>query len=311
MRPQRGTALLSVHGAVLLFGLAGVLGKMISLPATAIVLGRVVFGGVALAVFLSAQRVPVWPRRFPELLALAASGILLAVHWTTFFQSVRVSSVAVALLSFSTFPLFATVLEPLLLHEWPRRVDALAALLILPGIYFVVPSLSLANTTTLGAAWGLLAGLTFAVLSIWNRRLTRSYPSAVISLHQDAVAALVLLPTLLFVQSSRGVSVHDILVLFVLGVVCTALAHTLFIEGMRTLTAQTASVIAALEPVWGILFAWLLLEEIPTRRVLIGGILIVSAMLIPAFVRQPIAPDSSDVAGLESSGVLQPGANRE
>jgi drug/metabolite transporter (DMT)-like permease len=169
-----------------------------------------------------------------------------------------------------------------LLRERPRRLDVAAALLILPGIYLIAPSLSLSDRTTQGVAWGLLAGLTFALLSIWNRRLGRVYPSALVSLYQDGVAFVVLLPTLLFARPAGGVSPHDLAVLLVLGLLCTAVAHTLFIEGMRTLTALSASVIAALEPVWGIVFALVLLGELPTGRTLLGGALVLGAVLLPA-----------------------------
>lgn len=216
-----------------------------------------------------------------DLVALGVSGVLLAVHWTAFFQSIQVSSVAVALLTFSTFPLFATILEPLWLHTKPTRIEALAAVLIVPGVALVVPSPSLGNQVTVGAAWGLLAGASFAVLSIWNRSLATRYPSAVISLYQDGVATLALLPVTALVPWSHRLSGSDLAVLLVLGVACTALAHTLFIEGMRTISAQTASVIAALEPVWGIGFALVLLGEVPRLRTIGGGVLIVGATLLP------------------------------
>jgi drug/metabolite transporter (DMT)-like permease len=281
---------------VLFFGLAGVLGKLTTLPATGIVLGRVLFAGLALAAFLAVRRAPLLPRRLADLPALVITGAVLALHWTAFFQAVRLSSVAVALLSFSTFPLFTAALEPLVLRERPRRIEVLAALLIVPGMYLVVPTFDLNNTATLGTAWGLLAGLTFAVLSIWNRRLTSTYPSPLISLYQDGVAALVLLPTLIFARPAHGLGLGDVVLLLILGVVCTALAHTLFIEGMRTITAQTASVVAALEPVWGILFALVLLREVPTVRTLIGGVLIVGAACLPGFAGRgaPLQPDAPD-----------------
>lgn len=277
-----------VHIAVALFGLAGVLGKLTDLPSTVIVLGRVFFAGLALVVVVTARGLPLVPGRRRDLLALAGSGAILALHWTAFFQSIQVSSVAVALLSFSTFPLFTTALEPIMLGERPRRVEAVAALLILPGIFLIVPAFSLANAITRGVAWGLLAGLTFAVLSIWNRRLGRTHPSLVISLYQDGVAALVLLPTLFVIRPAHGLSWRDLAILAVLGLLCTAVAHTLFIEGMRSLTAQAASVVAALEPVWGILFALLLLGEVPAARTLGGGLLVVAATMLPAVVgRRP------------------------
>lgn len=282
MLPDRRRALLTVHGAVLLFGLAGVLGKLLPLPAFVIVLGRVLFGGAALLIVLLWRRVPLRAVGRRDLLALGVSGVLLAAHWTAFFQSIQVSSVAVALLTFSTFPLFAALLEPLWLRTVPSRIEAIAAVLILPGVVLLVPSLSLTNHTTAGAAWGILAGATFAVLSIWNRSLTARYPSAVISLYQDGVATVVLLPAALLEPWSHTLSASDLVILLVLGIACTALAHTLFIEGMRTVSAQTASVIAALEPVWGIAFALVLLREVPSGRVLAGGALIVAATFLPA-----------------------------
>lgn len=292
-RRSRRAALSLVHLAVVLFGLSGVLGKLTPLPATTIVLGRVVFAGIALAGIAGARHLALAPGRRRDLPALMASGVILAFHWTTFFQSIHVSNVAVALLSYSTFPLFTTALEPVLLRERPRRVDVAAALLILPGIFLIVPSFSLDNSITRGVVWGLLAGLSFAVLSIWNRHLGRAYPSMVISLYQDGVAALVLLPTLIFIRPSHGVSLRDLIILAVLGLLCTAVAHTLFIEGMRTVSAQTASVVAALEPVWGILFALVLLGEVPAARTLWGGVLVVGATLVPALARRRgPAPDA-------------------
>lgn len=286
MSSIRRTALLTVHLAVALFGLAGVLGKMTALPSPILVLGRVAFGSLALTGLLGARHRLLLPRRLRDFPTLAASGALLAVHWTSFFQAVRLSTVAIALLSYSTFPVFTTVLEPLILRERPRRLDVAAAILILPGMYFIVPSLSLNNAATQGALWGVLSGFTFALLSIWNRRLRRNYPSAVISLYQDSAAALLLLPTLFIAWPAGGISIHDLWILLILGVFCTALSHTLFIEGMRVLTAQMASVIAALEPVWGILFALVLLAEVPSLRTIVGGVLVVGATLLPTLAPQ-------------------------
>jgi len=130
--------------------------------------------------------------------------------------------------------------------------------------------------------WGLAAGATFALLSVTNRALTHSYTSLAISLYQDGVAAIVLLPALLFVHPAAPLTSKQVVALLILGLACTALAHTLFIAGLRTLTAQLASLIASLEPVWGILFALLLLGERPTGRTLTGGAIILAATMLPA-----------------------------
>jgi len=282
--------ILSANTAVLFFGLAGVLGKLSTLPSPLIVLGRVVFAGLVLLGACLFQHIPLRPKQRRDGFLLVGQGALLALHWTAFFQSINVSNVAIGLLSFSSFPLFTAALEPLLLKQRPSRIQIIAALLILPGIYLLVPSFTLQNRTTLGVAWGLLAGATFALLSVANRWLGRSYPSLTISLYQDGVAALVLLPALFLTPTGTLWTLHELFILLILGVVCTALAHTLFIASMRDITAQSASLFASLEPVWGILFSVLLLRDIPTVTTLLGGSIILCATMLPAFTDKFLKP---------------------
>lgn len=276
--------LLNANAATLFFGLAGVLGKLSGLPAPLITLGRTLFAAAALAIWAGAGGVSLRPRARRDIALLILQGLILALHWTSFFQAIVVSSVAIGLLAFSSFPLFTAALEPLLLHQRPRVPEIIAAVLILPGIYLLVPSFSLANHATQGVLWGLLAGATFALLSVINRGLSTRYPSVTLSLYQDGIAALALLPTLFFLPVAGMFDPRSLLILAALGLFCTALAHTLFIASMRDITAQLASIIAALEPVWGVAFAWLLLAETPTTRTLLGGVLIIGATLLPGLV---------------------------
>ena len=276
--------LVSANIAVLLFGLAGVLGKLSLLPAPLIVFGRSFFAGLVLLAVCWLCHVSLRPKQSRDGFLLLGQGVLLALHWTAFFQAINVSNVAIGLLSFSSFPLFTAILEPLLLHQRPSRIQIVAALLILPGIFLLVPSFTLQNQTTLGVMWGVLSGASFALLSVTNRWLGRTYSSLMISLYQDGIAAIVLLPIFFFTANSFFWTPQTLLILFILGVVCTALAHTLFIASMRDITAQTASLLASLEPVWGIIFGIVLLGAIPTTRTLIGGAIIISATLLPGIV---------------------------
>ena len=276
--------LVSANIAVLLFGLAGVLGKLSLLPAPLIVFGRSFFAGFVLLAVCWLRHVSLRPKQSRDGLLLLGQGVLLALHWTAFFQAINVSNVAIGLLSFSSFPLFTAILEPLLLHQRPSRIQIVAALLILPGIFLLVPSFTLQNQTTLGVMWGVLSGASFALLSVTNRWLGRTYSSLMISLYQDGIAAIVLLPIFFFTVTGSFWTPHALLILLILGVVCTALAHTLFIASMRDITAQTASLLASLEPVWGIIFGIVLLGAIPTTRTLIGGAIIISATLLPGIV---------------------------
>ena len=283
-QPKQLRGLVTANVAVLLFGLAGVLGKLSLLPAPIIVFGRSFFAGIVLLAVCWFRHISLRPKQSRDAYLLLGQGVLLALHWTAFFQAINVSNVAIGLLSFSSFPLFTAILEPLLLHQRPSRIQIIAALLILPGIYLLVPSFSLQNQTTLGVMWGVLSGASFALLSVTNRWLGRTYSSLMISLYQDGIAAVVLLPIFFFTATGSFWTPHALLILFILGVVCTALAHTLFIASMRDITAQTASLLASLEPVWGIIFGILLLGAIPTARTLLGGAIIISATLLPGIV---------------------------
>lgn len=268
--------LLEIHAAVLLFGLAGLFGKWIDLPATLIVLGRVVFAVLSLSVIIRWTGVSWRLQQRRHYLYLALLGILLAAHWITFFQSIKVSTVAVGLLTFSTFPIFTVFLEPYFFPEKRTATDWALALITVAGVALVVPRFTWADSVFQGALWGVASGATFAVLSILNRRYVQHYPSLVVAWYQDGVATLMLLP-FLFTVPIGVFSSHNLILLAVLGIIFTALSHTLFINGLRSVPARTASIIASLEPVYGIAAAALLLGEMPTARVLLGGAIILAA----------------------------------
>jgi drug/metabolite transporter (DMT)-like permease len=273
--------LLLVNVAVGLFGLAGILGVVSDLPSPSIVLGRAVSGGLTLLGVATVQRLDLHVRRRDVLLILG-QGLLLALHWTTFFQSIVVSNIAIGLLSFATFPLFTAGLEPLLLGTRVSRPQLVGALGILVGIAVLVPEPSFEGGATRGVLWGLVGAGTFAILVVLNRRLGHDYASTVLSAYQNGVAAIVLLPTLLFFPASPMFESRPLVILLILGVGCTAVAHTLFIAGLRHMTAQLASLLVSLEPVWGIALGLLILGEVPTPRSLAGGAIIVGAALLPA-----------------------------
>jgi drug/metabolite transporter (DMT)-like permease len=269
-------ALVALHAAVALFGFAGLFGKWLVLSPVAIVLGRTAIAAVALGILRLRAGT-----RAPFDVRLAANGIVLALHWVSFFAAIQASTVAIGLLGFASFPLFTLVIERLFLARRFHRREATAALLVTTGLILLVPELSFANPTTQGLGWGLVSGFTFALLAVMNRRWAMTRPATDIAFWQNAIAALALLPFALASPWALGtIGAREIMLLVVLGLACTALAHTLFISALANLTAHTASVIAALEPVYGIVLALVFLDEVPGPRTLIGGSLIVTAAVI-------------------------------
>jgi drug/metabolite transporter (DMT)-like permease len=273
---NKNKALAEVHLAVLLFGLAGLFGKWLTLFPTAIVLGRVVLASLALAAALGLSRQTFWPRKARDLALFALMGLVLAAHWATFFKSIQVSTVAVGLLAYSTFPFFTAFLEPLWLRERLDNRSVLLSLVCLAGVFLIIPRLEMSNAVMKGVLWGLLSGLSFSVLTILNRKMTRTYSSLQTAFQQDFFAGIFLLPLVLF--SPPVLSVRDVLLLAVLGIVCTAGAHTLFIDGLKGIGARAASLISALEPVYGVILAFAFLKEVPAPRTLLGGALILAAV---------------------------------
>ena len=271
--PTQRSALVSLHVAVLLFGFAGLFGKWLTLSPESIVLGRTFVASVALAALLRMLREPSGGFEW----RLAAGGAVLALHWIAFFRAVQMSSVAVGLLGFASFPLFVLIVEAMFLRRRLHLADWVTVALVTSGLLLLVPEFRIENRVVQGLCWGMLSGLMFALLTVGNRALVSRRSATGVALWQNACAAACLLPG--FALDPVLPTPRDVALLIVLGVVCTALAHTLFIRSMRVLSAHTASVIAALEPVYGIALAFALLGEAPGWRTLIGAALIVGAAL--------------------------------
>jgi len=270
--------MLEIHLAVLLFGLAGLFGKLLTLPAIVIVFGRTLFAALTLSAILCFSKIQLRAKSRQDQVALLLLGIILAIHWVTFFHSIQISTVAVGLITFSTFPLFVTFIEPYFFKEKLRRFDIITAGFVLLGLILVVPSFDFKNNVTQGAFWGTVSGFTFAVLSVLNRKYVSTYSSIVIVWYQNWIASLVLIPLLFY--ENFVLKPSDYALLAILGMVCTALAHGLFIRGLVHVKTQLASIIAGLEPVYGIIFAFILLGEVPAFRTLIGGGIILGTITV-------------------------------
>lgn len=274
-------ALLSVNSAVLLFGLAGLFAKWIPLPAIGITFGRVFFSSLILGMILLVRKTPLRFRKERDGLRFLAAGAILAVHWWAFLQSIQLSTVAIGTITFSSYPLFVVLMEPLLRKTDLDRRNLLLALLILAGVLLTIPEFSLGNRTVQGILIGELSALCYAILTFQNESFSRSYESLSIAFYEQAVAAILLLPFALSIDWE--ISFRTIGLLALLGIVTTGFAHTLFIRSLRVLPSSTAGLISSMEMVYGILFALLFLGEIPSAREIAGGLMILAAVILTQY----------------------------
>lgn len=269
-------SLLYVNFAVLLFGLAGLFAKWIHLPAIAITFGRVFFSSVSLGIYMLLSRKSFQIKRKKDAVLLIAAGIILAVHWWAFLQSIQLSTVAIGTITFSAFPLFVTFLEPFVFHQRVKQRNVMLAVVILIGVCITIHEYSFENRMFLGVLIGLLSAVTYAVLTVLNKKLSAAYSGTLTAFYEQSTAAIVLLPFIL--RSGIHPSLSDLALLLFLGIITTALAHTLFISSLKGIPAQLAGIFSSLETVYGILFALMFLHEVPSFREIVGAIIILMAV---------------------------------
>ena len=273
--------LLSVHSAVLIFGLTALFSKLITLTALEITLLRSIFAVLIIFVIF------IWQKKFLRLANLKdyglvfLLGVLLALHWVTYFHAMQVSSIAVGVIALYTFPIITVFLEPLFHGEQPHIKDVISALIVLFGIYLFVPEFSLNNEATQGILWGVLSALFFSLRNVIQGHYFKGYTARHSLFYQTLVTFIVLLPfSFDVIPEVTHIQWGQLLVL---GFFFTALPHTLFAFSLLNLKAKTVSLIACVQVVYATIFAALLLNEWPQISTVIGGLIVVSAAMYESY----------------------------
>lgn len=277
MEQNHKKSILHLHIAVMLFGLAGVVGQFVEVPSVMVAMGRVICSSILLFVIAKVKQDSLKLDSKRDYFGIVATGVVLAIHWTTFFQSIQVSSVAIGTITFSTFPLFLTFLEPIVYREKLRLNSVISAVILLLGVAITIPEFSMENQVTLGVIWGMISSLTYAVITLANRYFSGKYEGRIVSFYEQGSAAVVLLPALFLVPTTWRT--QDIVGVVIVGCVCTAFAYSLYVSAQKKVKAQTAGIISGMETVYGIVYALIFLGEIPSGREIIGGIVILSVAL--------------------------------
>lgn len=279
------TALGALHIGALMFGLTGVFGKLAAASPSIIVFGRAAFAVLALALFARFASNTPWHKLYSaDLRRLLLSGLLLAGHWVSFFIAVKVAGVAIATLGFTTFPAFTVILEGLIFRERIRANEMVLVLLVSVGLVLVTPDFDLASQATSGLVWAVVSGLLFSLLSL-NNRASASIPRAGGLVPERGSRPV---PAARRGTRPRRSTRPGLVVDRPVGVFCTGLAHSLFVASLKVLKARTAAVVFAMEPVYGITVAWLLFSETPTLRMLLGGVLIIAAIVVSGLMSRPV-----------------------
>ncbi len=271
-------ALFLLHLSILLFGSAGLFGKLIMTSPAIIVAGRLFFAFMSLLLFLILSKKLMLPDP-KKLLLIVLSGMILALHWYSFFKSIQLSSVGVGLIYFSSYPLFTILIESGIFKKRINRISFITLLLTISGLILSYLARQPDRMSFIALVFGLISGITFSILSFLNRKLTTDYPVLSLSMFQFLVAFLCLIPVLLIggIHDLKGT---DYLLLLLLGVVFTAISHTLFINSLKYIPIASVSLISCLEPVYGIFLAFFIFGEVILPLQIVGAFLIITASIM-------------------------------
>lgn len=264
---------------MVLMSTSGALGRFVPIgPAPAIwwrcALAVVLLGGYCTYRGLS-FRLP--PGRARGVIALA--GVLLAAHWVTYFYALKYSSVAIGMLVLFTYPAITTVMEPLLLGKPVERIHLWLGLLVILGVYLLAPGeVSLADDTSVGILFGLASAVIYALRNVLMKTQVDRVDGSVLMWYQVVTTVVVLAPV--FARLPWVPPAGAVPYLVGLGVVTTAIGHTMFLHSFRSFSVSTASLLSCVQPVYGILWAALLFREWPGWSSVAGGALILSAVVV-------------------------------
>ena len=269
--------ILEINLAMLFISTSGVLGRYIDLP-PAVTIGIRAFGAMLLLGIFVAWKGFSFKLARKDTVAIVLSGVLMGMHWITYFYALQLSNVAIGMLSLFTYPVMTSFLEPIFLKTKFSKMHLLLGLLVLLGVYFLAPEFSTDNNDFLAILIGLVSALCYALRNLLVKTKITTYNGSVVMWYQTLVIAVMLIPAYFLFDTSGFVS--QLPYIGILALVTTALGHTLFLFSFKYFSVTTASLMSSAQPIYGIILGILFLGEVPGIRTVIGGALILVSVLV-------------------------------
>ena len=185
-------SLIYLHIAVLLFGGTALFAKLIGLNALDITAYRAAIAGVAICVLLTLQKKPIKLHHAKDYVIAILLGVAVGIHWVTYFAGMQLAGITVGMLAFFTYPVITVFLEPLFNKSKPKAKDIISAVVVIIGIYLLIPNVNLGDDITLGVLTGVVSALFFALRNITHKRYFSEYGGPQTMFYQTLVASLML-----------------------------------------------------------------------------------------------------------------------
>lgn len=267
---------------MLLISTSGVLGRYIELHPAVTIFYRTLIASAVFYLFCRLRKVDLRIVNKRDLLKIIMAGVLLGAHWITYFYALQLSNVAIALLSLFTYPVITSFLEPLILKTRFKKVHLGLGALVLAGIYFLSPDLDFENTYFIAILLGVFSAVLYALRNILMKRAVERYNGTSLMFYQILVISVCLSPVLFLSDIEPVLSQWK--ALFTLAILTTCIGHTLFLLSFRNFSITAASIMSSMQPVYGIILGIIFLAEVPGLKTLVGGSLIIAAVVIESLI---------------------------
>ena len=274
---------LHLHFLVFIAGFTAILGEVISLSSIALVWHRMLIAFVLTFLFLIYRKynLRVTLRDF---IKFSLAGIIIALHWITFFEAIEQSNISITLAMFSTGAFFASLFEPIFFKRKIRTVEIILGCIVICGVFIILR----ANINSFtGVLLGVVSALLASLFSVFNGKLVQDNKPFLISFYEFLSGVVFILLYLIFSNNLSDLAItsffsYDYFYVFILGSICTAYAFIASIHILKFLSPYTLVLTYNLEPVYGILLAIFIFPETEKMQFsfYIGTVIIISTIII-------------------------------
>jgi len=273
-----------LHFIVFLWGFSAILGKLVTIPAVEMIFYRAILAALGLALVIIATKGSFAVTR-TQLLKLLLIGSIVALHWLAFFGSARVSNVSVSLVGFATNSLWAALLEPWFNRTRIKKFELMLGLVVLSGLYIIF---SFDFQYKLGLLFGIAAGFTSALFSVFNAKMVQRIPAFTITFYEMVgvfISLALFLPVYQYFWADQHTlqlipSASDWLFIGLLAGVCSVYAYSVAVELMKKISVFLLQLSLNLEPIYGIVMAVIIFgdQEKMGSNFYIGTLVIMAAV---------------------------------
>lgn len=261
MQESKPYQYLQLHFIVFIWGFTAILGALISIDAIPLVWFRMLLAVLFMLGYLIIKK-----KRFSvdkkTLFKFLFTGIVIALHWITFFKAIKVSNVSIALVTMSTGAFFTSLIEPLFFKRSIKAIEIILGMLVIGGLYIIF---NFESQYSLGIMYALISSFLAALFSVLNGLFIKKNTAEVISFYQLLFGVLFVTVFLIVTGSFSlefiNLSGIDWFYLILLSSVCTAYAFTVSVKVMKHVSPYTVMLTTNLEPIYAIVLALLIFGE--------------------------------------------------